>query len=624
MTTALETAFDLPQWCAGFDPVQARTARHGSSGEPDVLTTSGPGGAEFVRHGPGLQTVIFDGYLYDRARLTRELDAPSSAGDAELAAAACARWGREVYDRLDGCFLLAVWNAATGRLLVGHDALGRHPVFYCDDGSRFWFGANVLKVAARARSRRANRHSLALGALLFWPDRGETFFEDVARLPPGQFLEVDDTRRINRHQYWEPMPGDDEPWLRAAEVHERFEPALVAAVERRMALDPQGIMLSGGVDSVTVAALAVDVLGGPGRKPFTAVSARAGGPLTGEERMQSAVSDALGMRHLISTTREWLRDDDEVEASLAITPELPAPTRIWWVGAYTRFYRRTADEGLHVLLTGAGGDNWLGVADAHAADLMRRLAVSRLLRFLEADVATGGASWASAARRLLWAGGLRPILTSRWARLAPVSKARYHRRQWERRLPAWLCPEPGLRAEVLDRLLARRTPDLSPAGKRPASYYRHSLKTLDNPYLHHENENAFHIERACRLRLLSPYHDRALVSFLNRIAPDTLVFGDRYKGLLRPVVARRLPGLGLDNQRKDYPSDLQAAKLARLRGSLEAASATSSFDVLPELGIVDPDALARHSEPWSGLSFEALAARFYLLSAERWLRAHVS
>jgi hypothetical protein len=177
---------------------------------------------------------------------------------------------------------------------------------------------------------------------------------------------------------------------------------------------------------------------------------------------------------------------------------------------------------------------------------------------------------------------------------------------------------------VLDCLLARRTPDLSPAGKRPASYYRHSLKTLDNPYLHHENENAFHIERACGLRLLSPYHDRALVSFLNRIAPDTLVFGDRYKGLLRPLVERRLPALGLSNQRKDYPGDLQAEKLVRLRRSMAAAWRPARLDRQRALGIVDAAGLASAATADSEMSFESVAARFYLLSAEPWLAAHAS
>ena len=77
------------------------------------------------------------------------------------------------------------------------------------------------------------------------------------------------------------------------------------------------------------------------------------------------------MPHLVSTTPEWTEGRDDVSLSLEATDQLPSPSRVYWVGTSSRFYRRTSAQRLNVLLTGAGGDNWLGVADTHAADLMR-------------------------------------------------------------------------------------------------------------------------------------------------------------------------------------------------------------------------------------------------------------
>ncbi|MGQ0734853.1 MAG: asparagine synthase-related protein, partial [Acidobacteriota bacterium] len=271
-----------------------------------------------------------------------------------------------------------------------------------------------------------------------------------------------------------------------------------------------------------------------------------------------------------------------------------------------------------------GGDNWLGVADSHAADLMRGGRVGELYRFIKSDIVTGGASVKGSLRRLLWAGGLRPHLDSWWARIAPGPKLRYHRRKWHERLPAWLCPDAGLREALIDRLLARRTPPLTAAGGAPRSYYQHSLRSLANPYMHHENETAFHIETWCRLRLLSPYHDRRLVDFFNRIPPHVLVHGDRYKGLLRPVVERHLPHLGLENQRKDYPADLQLRKLRDLRRAIANAGRAAVIRRLADLGVIQTITIGHEIACADTLSFEALARLFTILSAERWLGEHAT
>lgn len=618
----------LPRWYARLGP----EGPDGPSGAPGVLLAGRlqlfdpEQGCDVMTFGRnGRSVAVFDGYLFDRDALAAELGRPGSSAAPALLAVAYERWGERLFERFDGSYLAAIWDDEAETLLLGHDALGRHPAFYSAGGDGFWFGSNILALAGSGRvSNRPNRVSLAMGMLLFWPEAGETHFEAIRRVRPGHYLKVGAGPSLSETCYWTPIPDDDEPWLPHDEVHERFEPELQKAVERRMALGPQGIMLSGGVDSVTVAALAARCTAERGSAPLTAVSGRTGYELTGEERMQSRVAEALGMPRVVSTTLEWLNGRDPIQASLDICAELPSPTRIWWVGTYTRFYRRTADQGLHVLLTGAGGDNWLGVADAHAADLMRRFRPIELARFVRADIGTGGASFVSAARRLLWAGGVVPLVNSTWALLAPDHKLRYHSRKWSERLPRWLCPDPALRRELIERLVGRRTPDRDASGARPRNYYRHSLRTADSPYLHFENETGHHIQHWCGLRLLSPYHDHRLVGFFNRISPEVLLHGGRYKGLLRPVVARHFPGLGLERQRKDYPKEHQQRKLAELRQSLSRAARASTYEELSRVGVLDAAAFVHEVRASPQMEFTGLARVFTALSAEQWLPRRTS
>ena len=75
-----------------------------------------------------------------------------------------------------------------------------------------------------------------------------------------------------------------------------------------MDLGVQGIMLSGGVDSVTIAALAAEYWTARSAPPLVAVSGRTGRALSYEEVMQTQVTEILAMPHLISTRRNGQRD----------------------------------------------------------------------------------------------------------------------------------------------------------------------------------------------------------------------------------------------------------------------------------------------------------------------------
>lgn len=579
------------------------------------LTTFGSAGSPSV--------ALVDGFFFDRSEIARALGVNvGQATNAEIVAAAYERWGSELFNELPGRYLAAVWDARAERLVLGHDALGRHPVYFCPTPDGVWFSCNLLALAGSGRvSAQPNRVSLALGLLSYWPEAGQTYLEQVRRLRPGHRLEVTKDLAVAELKYWDPFPSEDEPWMSDEAALERFEPALKRAVARCEALNPTGIMLSGGVDSVTIAALAAEYRQAHGLDPLIAVCGQTGYELSGEEQMQARVAKALHMPLRVSTTIEWQNGRDDVSLSLELTPDLPGPTDVWWVGTYISFYRRTAAQHISVLLTGAGGDNWLGVAPHHSADLLRRFRLAELQRFVKADVATGGASMRTALRRHLWTSGLRLHVDSEWATWAPAAKTRYHRRRWHERLPPWLFPAKQDREALVERLLGYRQPSLTPSGRRPTSHYRHHLRSVDNSYMHYETEIAYHMESLAGVRLLSPYHDADLVQFLNRISPRALLHGTRYKGLLRPVVKKYLPTLGLENQRKEYELGHRARVLAALRDGIAAAWRGQRFTALADLGIVDAPRAARQIDDLQRLGSGGLAKLFALIDAERWLTA---
>ena len=202
-------------------------------------------------------------------------------------------------------------------------------------------------------------------------------------------------------------------------MNEQFEPTLMGAVARCMELDPEGIMLSGGLDSVTIAALAAEYAATHHTPLITAVSGRRADTYTGEEPMQTATATALGMRHLVAKESEWMGARGEIELSLDIIPRAPRSVahllgrrHDGFLPAYRGAERPRVADRIWRRQLGV-------VGDAYAADTMRRLHLRQLSRFIYSYVDTGGLSFRAAARHFLWAGGLRVLLDSFTARWLP-------------------------------------------------------------------------------------------------------------------------------------------------------------------------------------------------------------
>ena len=191
-----------------------------------------------------------------RAELSAALELPADAPPEELLAAGWRRWGRELPARMRGDFALLVWDQERGEGLARPRPAGR-----------------ALDVPARRRRRAVLRERdpqpAGASAAAPGPDRvsvahwitmghrpgSATLFEGVRRLNPGAMLLLD-RDGAREETYWAPRfiePLDESgPQLAA-----RLRASLEHAVERRIAADGgTGVLMSGGLDSASVAAVA--------------------------------------------------------------------------------------------------------------------------------------------------------------------------------------------------------------------------------------------------------------------------------------------------------------------------------------------------------------------------------
>ena len=311
------------------------------------------GGAQPIGNEDGTVTVVQNGEIYNYRELRTELEGHGhvfrTRSDTETIVHAYEQWGVDGLARLNGMYGIAIRDDRTKTLVVARDPFGVKPLYYWDDGSTLLFGSEVRAILCSHQVRReVDPEALEEYVALTYVAAPRTAFEGIGKLLPGHALVYDasggTTRRFHRMipDHSEASSSDDELVLELRE-------AIATAIRRQMVADvPVGVMLSGGIDSATVAAIMTDVVDGP-IDTFT-VGFGAGFP---EDELDEARETArrLGARHheVVISAHEYA---DFLPESIWHLEEPVATT------STLAFHRVSmlAREHVKVVLTGQGAD----------------------------------------------------------------------------------------------------------------------------------------------------------------------------------------------------------------------------------------------------------------------------
>ncbi|HEV2315101.1 MAG TPA: asparagine synthase-related protein [Candidatus Acidoferrales bacterium] len=219
---------------------------------------------------PERQPATLDGrtWIVADARLDarRELvDALRSSGrevnlsdaDPQLLLHAYEAWGEACLDHLLGDFAFAIWDAKRAQLFCACDHFGIRPFYFAEVDHSFIFSNTLdcLRLHPPV-SDRLNDAAIA-DFLLFGMnyDPASTSFADIHRLPRAHFLRWSHSG-IYLREYWRPPTDGAIHYQRRREYIEHFGELFKSAVEDRLRTNKAGILLSGGLDSSSVAAVA--------------------------------------------------------------------------------------------------------------------------------------------------------------------------------------------------------------------------------------------------------------------------------------------------------------------------------------------------------------------------------
>ena len=237
------------------------------------------GGVQPMTTVDGALSIVFNGEIYNFHELRAELERlgarfQTDHSDTEVLLHAWRHWREGMFERLNGMWAFALLDRQRKELILSRDRFGKKPLFYHAASTGFAFSSELTSLRAHplvpaALSERAIQKYFAYG---FVP-APMTFIEGVSKLPGGHWMQVDlETLRTRTHRYWQYLPEPFES--RPAGIEERWTEELLerlaAAVERRLVADvPVGSFLSGGIDSSTVAALAIRKIGRDRLKTFS-------------------------------------------------------------------------------------------------------------------------------------------------------------------------------------------------------------------------------------------------------------------------------------------------------------------------------------------------------------------
>jgi asparagine synthase (glutamine-hydrolysing) len=464
----------------------------------------------------GAVWIAADARIDDRGSLVRKLRAHGREGledatDAALVLHAYAVWGDACLRHLLGDFAFAIWDGPRRRLFCARDHFGVKPFFYAERPDGVVFGTSLDAVrrhpdVASTLDEAAIRDFLRAGGS---EDPAATCFAGVRRLPAAHTLSGE--RGVRPARYWTLPLGGEVRYRRGRDYVERFTELLEQAVTDRLRCRDVGVLMSGGLDSTTVAATARRCLA-RGGVPFslraytTACRELVADP---EPRYARLAAAALSMPMHVRLVDDYRLFERWDKPELRLPEPEPDPLLALHVDQLT-----DASLNGRVLLTGFGGDLVMRLPVSYAVDLLRRGRLARL--------ALETARYVAAARR--------------W----PPISIRRHARRWlgrDRRepehAPAWLAGEVVERAPAADR---------APRAVHPVRPHAYALLTA--PDLSANFETYDPGVTGVPVEVRHPFFDLRLVEYLLAIPPmpwcfDKTIVRCAMRGVLPEAVRRR-------------------------------------------------------------------------------------
>lgn len=249
----------------------------------------------------GRRVLMGNGEIYNYLELRA---APECAGykwqtkgDMEPVLPLATAFGKDFVHRLNGMYGLALYEATHHRLTLVRDRLGIKPLYWSRTPAGALIFASEVKALFASGLVRAEVDEGAVAQYLAhgWVPAPATLWRGVNKLPPGHLLEMEADGSLRVERYWRPGPVAELP-SDGGELRRHLTELLDDAVGLQLRADvPLGALLSGGIDSGLLVALAARRL----ERPLNTYTVRFEGASVDESPLAALVAKRYSTRHTV-------------------------------------------------------------------------------------------------------------------------------------------------------------------------------------------------------------------------------------------------------------------------------------------------------------------------------------
>jgi asparagine synthase (glutamine-hydrolysing) len=225
-----------------------------------------PGGHQPMSDSRGRRWIAFNGEIYNYRILRAELEQMGhrfkTASDTEVILEAYGQWGTDCLSRLNGMFAFAIYDSEKRSLFCARDRSGEKPFFYRHADGQLTLASELKALMSDPEfPRELDGEGFNFYLSYGYVPGSRCILKGVRKLPQGHAMTFDlDHDLLTTWAYWQLPDARGGTPRRAPELVQELESLLLDSVRLRMISDvPVGIMLSGGIDSSLVTAMAARV-----------------------------------------------------------------------------------------------------------------------------------------------------------------------------------------------------------------------------------------------------------------------------------------------------------------------------------------------------------------------------
>lgn len=213
--------------------------------------------------------IVFNGEIYNYKSLKDNLVLKghvfTTTSDTEVVIHCFEEYGNKCFDKLKGMFAFAIYDIKNKKVTIARDRSGEKPFYYYKKEDVLLFASELKSIlASNITNMRISKTALNQYLQLTYISAPLTIFEDIYKLLPGHYMEIDKNGNIKIEEYWDVKYCCNDLILDYDQCKKELRSTLFHAVEECMVSDvPIGALLSGGIDSTIIIGIMSHIVGKP-------------------------------------------------------------------------------------------------------------------------------------------------------------------------------------------------------------------------------------------------------------------------------------------------------------------------------------------------------------------------